>query len=152
MPYFAAVFTLVADAWSGDEAELDITSLDDVADLMRDSSAGDPTLLLIEQDDEWFAVLRQDGDDDPRVFISDLRATADSTLARALTDDPDGTEPDESPPLHVQPSGDAGLLTDLGLPAGELQALATGEGLLPADGLLRIAERLGFGDELDRMR
>ena len=38
-------------------------------------------LLFVEEDDEWFAVLRVDADNEPRVFVSDARVIASSDTA-----------------------------------------------------------------------
>jgi len=78
VPYFAAVFAQTENGWVGTEAELsELSAVDDIADLMREAAVettGDPVILLVEQDDEWFAVVRLDGEDDPRAFVSDGRA------------------------------------------------------------------------------
>src|SRR4029078_13643986 len=40
---------------------------------LRALSFGDePVLAVIEHEDEWFALVRVDGDEEPRLFVSDL--------------------------------------------------------------------------------
>src|SRR5919112_216261 len=103
---------------------------------MRDLDAKGPALLLLEQDDEWLGVVRVDGDDDPRVFLSDRRAVEVSEVAAMIWDaDPavpvEGDEEDEGTRPVAEPVGDAGLLADLGTPAETLLALCADVGMLP---------------------
>lgn len=57
-------------------------------------------LVLIEQEDAWFGVVRIDGEDDPRIYVSDAAAAARSSYgeilltAELLGRDPDADEPD----------------------------------------------------------
>lgn len=159
MPYFAAVFARTPQGWEGAELDLEeVETLDELADTLRDSAVEDePVLLLVEEEDEWFGLARIDGNDDPRTFLSDVRAAATSEPAAMLYDEADSGEPleeddDSAPPIIAEPAGDADLLVDLGTSADELMELATEEGLLPADALWSLAERAGFSDELDRLR
>jgi len=142
--YFAAVFARTAEGWVGDEADLaEADHIDDVADLMREAaveSYGDPVVLLIEQEDDWFAVVRLDKEDEPRAYVSAVRDDELGALFQQLVGEiPDG-----------DPGGDPALLEDLGLDAGKLGDL--GERALPGDALLAIAEHVGFGEEYDRLR
>jgi putative tRNA adenosine deaminase-associated protein len=153
VPYFAAVFAQTEAGWVGTEADLaEAKLMDDVSDLLRESAletGGDPVVLLLEEDDEWFAVLRLDGEEDPRVFLSDTRAIISSELAGLLyqfigaaEDAPDGG-------VDGTPDGDRELLEDLGADAQELDDLS--QRSLPTDALLIVAERAGFADEFDRL-
>ena len=157
MAYFAAVFTRDADGWTGAEVDLDVDSVDDVADIMRDHATDDePVVLFTEEDDEWFAVVRLDADE-PRTFISDTRAPSTSRNADVLVEIP-GEEPAEDDEgeggrdVGGEPGGDDDLLTDLGVDATLLNDVATRKGLLPGDALLEIAESLGCGDAYERLR
>jgi putative tRNA adenosine deaminase-associated protein len=119
-------------------------------DLMREAAvetSGDPVLLLVEEDDEWFAVVRLDGDDEPRAFLSDGRAGRTSGLAGIFAQFlvADTAAPDDPDLL-----GDLELLVDLGLDADRLTTLS--ERSLPGDALLTVAEQAGFADEFDRLR
>jgi len=155
--YFAAVFTRGGCDWTGHEVELDVDSLDEVTDLMRDHANGDePVVLFTEEDDEWFAVVRLETDE-PRAFISDARALLTSTYASLLIELPDEPPDDEEETdggrrIGGEPGGDDELLTGLGLDAARLHTLATREGVLPGDALLEIAETLGCGDAYERLR
>ena len=157
MAYFAAVFTRDAGGWTGAEVELDVDSVDDVADIMRDHATDDePVVLFTEEDDEWFAVVRLDADE-PRTFISDTRAPSTSHNADVLVEIPgeETAEDDEGEggrDVGGEPGGDDELLTDLGVDATLLHDVATREGLLPGDALLEIAESLGCGDAYERLR
>ena len=150
VPYFAAVFAQTETGWVGTEAELtELSVVDDLADLMREAAVettGDPVLLLVEQDDEWFAVVRLDGEEDPRVFLSDGRAGRTSELGGLLAELIGGTEE----PADESPGGDPSLLQDLGLAAESLSDLS--ERALPGDALLSVAEKAGFAEEFDRLR
>ncbi len=142
--YFAAVFAQTPQGWVGTEAVLaEAEHVDDVADLMREAaveSYGDPVVLLVEQDDDWFAVVRLDGEDEPRAFVSTVREDGLGALFQQLVGEvPDGDA-----------AGDAALLEDLGLDPGRLSDL--GERALPGDALLAVAEQAGFGEEFDRLR
>ncbi|GAA2442899.1 hypothetical protein GCM10010191_69110 [Actinomadura vinacea] len=142
--YFAAVFARTPQGWVGTEAVLaEAEGVDDVADLMREAaveSYGDPVLLLIEQDDDWFAVLRLDGEGEPRAFVSTVREDGLGGLFYQLVGEvPEGDS-----------GGDPELLEDLGVDGKRLSDL--GDRALPADALLTVAELAGFGEEFDRLR
>lgn len=90
MAYFAAVLTRSADRWEARDVDLD--DIEDVAGLlhvMRETSEDEDfepesALLLLEQEDLWFAVIRTDVDEDPRVFVSDFTAAGRSAYAELL--------------------------------------------------------------------
>ncbi|GLW64584.1 hypothetical protein Arub01_28280 [Actinomadura rubrobrunea] len=144
MSYFAAVFAQTPQGWVGTEAELsEAESIDDVSDLMREAaveSYGDPVVLLIEEDDEWFAIVRLDGEGEPRAFVSAVHGDGFGALFLDLVGDvPQG-----------EAAGDPALLDDLGVDAERLGEL--GERALPGDALATVAELAGFGEEYDRLR
>ncbi|MFE6049617.1 tRNA adenosine deaminase-associated protein [Kitasatospora sp. NPDC056446] len=176
--YFAAVLARSEDGWDVSETELDnVETLADLADLARDSAQDDDSVLIfIEQEDSWFAIVRVDGEDDPRIFVSDGAAAARSSYGSVLTDElvdqagesefgdldhlldedeetPDQDDEDAEPHggVPVGPLGDAHLLTEFGLASDELLALS-GEGAVPGDALEEIAEALGCGEVLEAVR
>jgi putative tRNA adenosine deaminase-associated protein len=153
VPYFAAVFAQTEVGWVGTEAELgEAKVMDDVSDLLRESAletGGDLVVLLIEEDDEWFAVLRLDGEEDPRVFLSDARTVVTSELASLLYQFIGAGEDALEGAVDGAPEGDWDLLEDLGADAAELEEIS--ERSLPTDALLIIAERAGFAEEFDRL-
>lgn len=150
MPYFSVTFARSDAGWIGTETDLaEVVGVDDITDIMRETAvetAGDTVVLLIEEEDEWFAVVRLDDGDDPRVFLSDPRVTQTSDLARMLHQQIG--EIDEVP--TDDPVGDPGLLTDFGIDPARLTEL--GERTFPGDALSVIAERAGFGEDYDRLR
>ncbi|WP_053619875.1 tRNA adenosine deaminase-associated protein [Nocardiopsis sp. NRRL B-16309] len=160
MSIFAAVFAPNGKTWRGTEVELgDVDVIDDITDLMIDFAVergGDLSLLLIEADDEWFALVRAEEDGEPRVYLSDARVVHDHPLAAVLSEAGGlgAPQPAESAGARPNPApdGDGRLLTDLGITADELRSLSVGGGVLPSDVLAVVAERAGFADLLDDMR
>jgi putative tRNA adenosine deaminase-associated protein len=164
--YFAAALARVGDKWTADEVELtEFEDLDAVVDHLRELGEPAPALLLVEEDDEWFGVLRVDGDADPRLFLCDARVLEESELARRLfgdagpvtgddlgePDDP-GDEDEGLVRAAAEPLGDADLLADFGTPAPALLELSAEEGHLPADVIAALCERAGCLDEWERLR
>ncbi|GAB3957801.1 hypothetical protein GCM10029978_001240 [Actinoallomurus acanthiterrae] len=149
MPYFSAVFARGDAGWIGTEPDLsEVTGLEDIADIMREAAvetAADTVVLLVEQEDEWFVVVRLDDGEDPRVFLSDGRAPVGSELAEMLSEQLDTEDVSTDDPV-----GDAELLADLGTTSGALTAL--GERTLPGDALSVVAEGAGFAEEYERLR
>ncbi|WP_406457366.1 hypothetical protein OH768_25745 [Streptomyces sp. NBC_01622] len=96
--YFAALLARTEDGWEASDTELDdVESLSDLAELAREASPEDDTVLvLIEQEDAWFGVVRIDGEDDPRIYVSDAAAAARSSYGEILlTDELLGRDPDD---------------------------------------------------------
>ncbi|HZB47479.1 MAG TPA: tRNA adenosine deaminase-associated protein [Mycobacteriales bacterium] len=160
MSYFAAALARTPDGWTARELDLDgAADVDEVADRVRDLD-GDAvtTLLFVEEDDEYLAILRLDADaDEPRVFVSDAHAADSYPVAEIFTvaiEDPAlGAAPEDDPPgRDSEPLGDAGLLADLGTSRRELIALVQHEGTLPADVITEVCERAGCVDELEELR
>lgn len=160
MAYFAAALTRSSGArdpelaeidgdWAAREFDLDQPAdLAALADALRVLAADDgPVLLLLEREDEWFAVVRVDGDDDPRVFVSDAGAASESPYAELL-----GVEAlDEE--LANEPVGDFDVLADLGTTPAQLRGLSDGElAATPAEALAVIGEAAGFDDVLESIR
>jgi putative tRNA adenosine deaminase-associated protein len=176
--YFAALLARTEDGWEASDTELDdVETLSDLADLAREASADDDTVLvLIEQEDAWFGVVRVDGEDDPRIYVSDAAAAARSSYGEILlTDELLGREPgDDGPDLDSLdldgtedgepedaddedtavsdtavphgPVGDSEILDDLGVSEKELRALDA------EDALTAIAEALGASEVLETVR
>ncbi|MET9358347.1 hypothetical protein ABZY14_36310 [Streptomyces sp. NPDC006617] len=94
--YFAALLARTEDGWEASDTELDdVETLSDLADLAREVSPDEDTVLvLIEQEDAWFGVVRVDGEEDPRIYVSDAAAAARSSYGEILlTDELLGREP-----------------------------------------------------------
>ncbi|MGW5117330.1 tRNA adenosine deaminase-associated protein [Streptomyces noursei] len=173
--YFAALLARTEDGWEASDTELDdVETLTDLTDLAREAAVDDTVVVLIEQEDAWFGVVRIDGEDDPRVFVSNAAMAARSSYGTMLTDellgrdddaddldlldldgtedgepetedeDPEGRDADEAP-VARGPLGDARLLEDVGV--GERELLALG-----GDALGSIAEALGCSDLLEAVR
>jgi putative tRNA adenosine deaminase-associated protein len=157
--------------WSGDEVSLDgVEDLDGIVESLRQVAGDDAdvSLLLVEEDEEWFALVRLDEDVDPRVFLSDGRVTETSRLGalfgEAATvqeapvdvadDEDDDVDEDEEEGVRVagDPIGDADLMSDLGMPAAKLLTLCAEEGQLPADILSAICEAAGCLEPLEALR
>ncbi|CAL9506384.1 hypothetical protein SUDANB176_03558 [Streptomyces sp. enrichment culture] len=94
--YFAALLARTEDGWEASDTELDdVETLSDLADLAREASPDEDTVLvLIEQENGWFGVVRVDGEEDPRIYVSDAAAAARSSYGEILlTDELLGREP-----------------------------------------------------------
>ncbi|WP_077801304.1 hypothetical protein [Streptomyces sp. JHA26] len=103
--YFAALLARTEDGWEASDTELDdVETLSDLADLAREASPDEDTVLvLIEQEDAWFGVVRVDGEEDPRIYVSDAAAAARSSYGEILlTDELLGRDPgDDTPDLDA---------------------------------------------------
>jgi len=155
MSYFAAVLTRSGSRWSGEEADLDeCESLDDLRDLLDDRS-GEARLLVIEQDDEYAAIIRFDaGAVDARAFLSDGHS-ADAYPIAALVaedlaevgDDEEEELDEDAPPAHDSaPFGDPNIVEDLGTSSDDLLAMCAHEGTLPIDVLVAVCEKAGCAE------
>ncbi|MFJ7151241.1 hypothetical protein ACIQVT_24080 [Streptomyces sp. NPDC100445] len=104
--YFAALLARTEDGWEASDTELDdVETLSDLADLAREASPDEDTVLvLLEQEDAWFGVVRVDGEEDPRIYVSDAAAARRSAYGELLlTDELLGREPgaDDGPDLDA---------------------------------------------------
>jgi putative tRNA adenosine deaminase-associated protein len=172
--HFAALAAKTDDSWHSSEVEIEgLADIDEVVEVMRDASVNDgPVLLFVEQDDEWFAIVRVDGAGEPRTFISDARVVPGSELAALVfeevpedvvdevggdddDDDVDGdVEETEEPAVRpdAEPRGATDVLADLGISASQLLAMCAEEGMLPADVITAVCERLGCAEEIEVYR
>jgi putative tRNA adenosine deaminase-associated protein len=178
--YFAALLARNENGWQASEPDLDdVETLGDLSDLARAAIAEEETVLVfIEQEDAWFGVIRVDGEEDPRIYVSDAAAASRSSYGEILlTDELLGRDPEDPLALvdldgtedgdddgeedvvpgpaedHVPtgPLGEAGLLSDLGMSEKELLDLS-GDGALTGEALGEIAEAIGCADVLEAVR
>ena len=160
MTYFAAVLSRTSGRWSCTEVELaDCESLSDIADVVRDVP-GSVRLLIVEQDDEYTAMVRVDDDDDePRAFLSDGHAADAYPMAALIAEELDEigedelSEDEDAPPAHDSaPFGDAEIVEDLGTSAADLLAMCAHEGTLPIDVIVAVCEKAGCADAFEAVR
>lgn len=162
MSYAATVVAKTPQGWIASEIDLDeAEDVDEAADLAREVGDGArPTVLFIDEEDEYLAIVRIDGEfDDLRVFVSDAKAVDSFRLAALVMD---GVEP-EPPPVdeddddtpaarESEPAGDTDLLADLGTSPQALLALCEQEGTLPSDVVAAVCENAGCLPELETLR
>lgn len=150
MSYFTAVVARGGQKWFAHDLEVETGSgLSDLADKLRAVATDqEPVLLLVEREDAWWGVVRIDGDEDPRVFVSDARGVVASPYADTfeieLDDEDEAGEPEGC-------SGDFDVLADLGTSPEGLREMCEDE-VLPMDALAAVAEAGGFAEVLDSLR
>ncbi len=105
-------------------------------------------LALISVDEDFFIVIRALGSH-MQMMISDVTYALESDLASDLIDMLDLPFPEEDD--DSQPGGDIDLLSDLGMPAMELEALCDDLELFPDEQIDAIAARLGFGEQFSKL-
>jgi putative tRNA adenosine deaminase-associated protein len=171
LSYVASALARVDSNWFGDDVALDeLEDLDSVVEMVREviGDDADTGILFVEEDDEWFAILRIDADGDPRVFVSDARVVASSEIAALLAegavevpaadeaaDDDEVDDPDNDDDVALadgDPAGDSALMSDLGTSSSKLLALCAEEGALPADVIAALCEAAGCLDVLEKLR
>lgn len=172
MSYFAVVLSRTDNSWAAEELDLDdVDDFDGLVEaaLAQTTERFDAGLVAVEEDDEWLALVRIDGEGDPRVFLSDTRPLATSRIAGLFADALEGdTDLDESDDdeddedeedgdgaaagIDATPGGDPGLVADLGTSAAQLLALCAKEGELPGDITAAVCERAGCLDVYDSLR
>lgn len=183
MSYFTAVLVPRGRTWSSCDASLDqVSGLDELVDLVRGCIDGATGLAVLEREDEWFALVRVDGDDDARVFVSDLPAARQSSFGPVFADPdlwsdagslraagllPQGfgedgygsddvedevAEEDRPKLAEVPWAGDLSLLEDLGVGGTALKGVVESDADDPARALTEIGERVGFLDLLEQLR
>ncbi|MFJ6571262.1 hypothetical protein ACIQNU_27990 [Streptomyces sp. NPDC091292] len=178
--YFAALLARTEDGWEASDTDLDdVETLSDLTDLAHEASVDDDTVLvLIEQEGAWFGVVRVDGEEDPRIYVSDAAAAARSSYGEILLTDEllgrdpgddadldaldlDGTEdgePDASSSDDeddAAPSADAAPSGPIGDSAVLVDLGVTVKELLAlesGDALGEIAEVLGVAEVLETVR
>lgn len=163
MAYTANVLQLGAGSWTGDDIDLgEAADFDSLIEELRElGSEAETLLLLLEEDDEYVAIVRIVGEREPLAFISDRRALDGGSLAARLLGDELAVEVDkvededadeESARPEVELAGDANLLADLGVDETSLVALCGAKGMLPADVIFEVCERIGCGPVLEQLR
>ncbi|MFG2872889.1 hypothetical protein [Streptomyces sp. NPDC048338] len=177
--YFAALLARTEDGWEASDTELDdVETLSDLTDLAREAGADDDTVIVfIEQEDAWFGILRIEGEEDPRIYVSDGAAAARSSYGEILTRellgddgdddadeldalDLDGTEDGEPAHHEDDDEEETGAAADAvpAAPVGDRLILAD-LGLseadllaLDSDVLAEIADALGAAEVLETVR
>ncbi|MGW7050098.1 tRNA adenosine deaminase-associated protein [Streptomyces sp. NPDC054887] len=180
--YFAALLARTEDGWKASDTELDdVETLSDLTDLAHEAAVDDDTVIVfIEQEDAWFGLVRVDGEEDPRIYVSDAAAAARSSYGEILLtdellgrdpEDPDvleelvdldGTE-DGEPDEAMEDTDEEEIRADDGgaVPAGPLGepgvladlGLSEKELLaLGTDALAEIADALGAADVLETVQ
>ncbi|MFI9746476.1 hypothetical protein [Streptomyces sp. NPDC052494] len=178
--YFAALLARTEDGWEASDTELDdVETLSDLAELAREASDDDTVIVYIEQEDAWFGIVRIEGEEDPRIYVSDGAAAARSSYGEILTreilgDDLDA-ELDELESLDLDGTEDGEPLDDdadddddgrAGVAAEAVPAAPVGDALvladlglserelraLDSDALAVIADALGAAEVLEAVR
>lgn len=172
MAYFTAVIARTGHGWKARDVEVDdASSLDELAAALRSVATDDhPVMAVIEHEDEWFALIRVDGEDEPRLFVSDFGASSRSHYAELLASaadvdveadepvddedgdgDDDGGDEDDEPQVAAW-AGDPELLEDLGVPARQLRKITEESGDDPGAVLAELGETVGFAEQLEALR
>lgn len=125
-----------------------LSGLDSALTQLRKVRTDGAALALLGVDDEFFVIIRPS----PRgseLMVSDATAALDYDVAADVLDMLRVPVPDDED--DVWPEGDLHILTDFGLPAEELEMIASDDDLYPDEQLRMVASRCGFADQFDHV-
>ena len=119
--------------------------VDDLSEALGRFPSDVGVLGLVSMNDDFFVILRRSGTQ-VRAMLSDVTAVDEWRLAGGVAEMIDMLDAEDD---EVQAVGDLEILSDLGVTAFDLGMLCDDDDLYPDDILLDVAERLGFGAELE---
>jgi len=147
---FAVIVYREEDQWEADVLPTAVTAdLDDFVQALRRQPSMGGTIGFAGVGDDFWVAVRALGND-VSLFLSDLTAAVDYPLARQVLEALDIPVPSEDDLDQVLPAGDLSIFADLGLDEMELGAVSADLDLYPEDAVAHIAERLRFGDAVER--
>jgi putative tRNA adenosine deaminase-associated protein len=147
---FAVIVYREEDRWEADCLPAAVTAdLDDFVQALRRQPSMGGTIGFAGVGDDFWAAVRVIGED-VSLFLSDLTAAVDYPLARQVLEALGIPVPSDDELDQVLPAGDLSIFADLGLDEMELGAVAADLDLYPEDAVVHIAERLRFGDAVER--
>lgn len=148
---FAVTVTRTDGQWHVRAFDDDFRTLQTSARAVRELRSEGPAFALLCVDDDYFVIVRPTPNGIQALLSDATMAVDDDFAAEILTeldaDIPD-LDPDELDDVDGWPDGDFDLLSDIGLSEEVLGVIVDDEELWPSQQLLRIAEELGFDEEL----
>lgn len=147
---FAIIVYREEDRWEADALPAAVTTdLDALVNALRRQLSIGGTIGFAGVGDDFFLAVRVFGED-VSLFLSDLTAAVDYPLARQVLEALDIPVPSDDELDQVLPAGDMSIFADLGLDEMELGAMSADLDLYPEDAVAGIADRLRFGDAVER--
>ncbi|MEX3504800.1 tRNA adenosine deaminase-associated protein [Corynebacterium sp. LK2510] len=144
--------TVAADGgeWVVREFEDDFDSLETSVAAVRALRSEGAAFAILNVEEEYLVIVRP-GPSKTRLLISDATMAVDDDFAADILDEagidiPD-IDPDELDNIDGWPDGDFGIFADLGL-SEQVLSIVLDSGDDPHEAIMRIAEELGFADEL----
>ena len=122
------------------------TELPALLHAVRQQPSEGPTFAICSYGDDFFLVIRPDGDD-VRLMISDATAAGDWPVAREALDLFDEPQPEDDE--AAAPAGDLDNFADLGIDSMELVAVCSHLEASPDEMLGQVAARIGFGPQFE---
>ena len=122
------------------------TELPALLHAVRQQPSEGPTFAICSYGDDFFLVIRPDGDD-VRLMISDATAAGDWPVARQALDLVDEPQPEDDE--AAAPAGDLDIFADLGIDSMELVAVCSDLEAYPDEMLGQVAARIGFGPQFE---
>jgi len=147
---FAIIVYREEEQWEADALPTAVTAdMEGLLQALRRQPSIGGTIGFAGVGDDFFVAVRILGED-VSLFLSDLTAAVDYPLARQVLDALDIPVPSDDELDQVLPAGDLSIFADLGLDEMELGAISADLDLYPEDAVGGIAERLRFGDAVER--
>src|SRR6266568_3111721 len=148
---FAVIVYREEDQWEADVLPVSVTAdLDGFLQALRRQPSRGGTIGFAGVGDDFWVAVRVVGEEES-LFLSDLTAAVDYPLARQILEALDIPVPADGEELdQVLPAGDMSIFADLGLDEMELGAISADLDLYPEDAVAHIADRLRFGDTVER--
>jgi putative tRNA adenosine deaminase-associated protein len=122
------------------------TELPALLHAVRQQPSEGPTFAICSYGDDFFLVIRPEGDD-VRLMISDATAAGDWPVAREALDLLDEPQPEDDE--AAAPAGDLDIFADLGIDSMELVAVCSDLDAYPDELLGQVAARIGFGPQFE---
>jgi putative tRNA adenosine deaminase-associated protein len=147
---FAVIVYREEDQWEADALPAAVTAdLEGLVQALRRQPSIGGTIGFAGVGDDFFVAVRILGEE-ISLYLSDLTAAVEYPLARQMLDALAIPVPSDDELDQVLPAGDMSIFADLGLEEMELGALSADLDLYPEDAVLAIAERLRFGEVVER--
>jgi putative tRNA adenosine deaminase-associated protein len=147
---FAVIVYREEDQWDAEALPAALTAdLHGLVHALRQQPSIGGTIGFAGVGDDFWLAIRVIGED-VSLFLSDVTAAVDYPLAQQVLEALNIPVPSDEELDQVLPAGDLSIFADLGLEEMELGAVAADLDLYPEDAVAGIAERLRFGEAVER--